>query len=1505
MSQTPVDPSRTTYSFADPMLDWINPEGYMPEDAYGLYRSANVNNISERHPNVNSWGDEYDSNDNSNWSARNKTYGWYYTNINAIADKELYDRTYYNTDQDSCGYFYYVNASAEAGRVVSIPLNGILCPNTELIVTAWVADITDASTRPNVSLVLRGENAQEESVELHRFSSGEMELDRNTDRANWEQLCYRISITSEMIAGYTDFVVDFYNNTPNTSGGDYAIDDIRIYKTLPNIEVYRENACDAATLIVSTDYETILDNMGWTEGQDIITAEEYNEITENTSNDDLRDILAKRKYRYGLMGNNPDNPQHLNSVVGNVYFAFLSFDDKNNNGKLDADEESSVIWQSVNNAIVEENPELNLEKVAKAIRIAVPTDIPGRNEDPKFEFFTESREEAIKNGQIMNYRAIQDYNHDITYWQKIEGETKHPNAITGDNINPLNADGNNNPNFNEENYNKAIRTLYARLGIPRIRCPWYSTEGSGQNQVRRLYLGIIDVDNTDLKYQDEPLPDGGKASGEYWVVTFSAEQVVAGGEATVTNFDECTLMSPFTVLPATTITVETMTDATTALCSGAIRKITPTLNVYDPDTNEPVENFSSYIFDWYLGSEEEFKALSFGRNGDGLHMVIEAYRNRDGDTDYSEINPEMFVTWVYNQYGEAASETVKGLFDNGKLLTGTKGGETLIIEIRSADYIAMPYVWNEEDNNYVYCTDWTRVHFDITDNDIPDFYVGLRLADSPVALRLGLRHLASNAEALTIPISKALKMADGVDHFGLAPVQSGDENPNPVYVVINGVYTPVGQLTELNVPKPADDGSVTNATLTIKWNHEASTLMHEGEQYILRIPFVQVNASGTVLDSQCDGLAYFPVKVVPEYLTWKGSSTDNWYDESKWNQSTEGEVYFDNAGTSTKDANGTDEDLTKAFSPLYFTKITIPGSSELALSEPKTTTESTYIFLNSWADDDSDSIRYEMAVANADGDIVPYYINKVSEIYFKPGASMYRQDYLDYQKAWVEFESVPGTPYWMASPLKGIYAGDMYAPTNTGRQETPAFEDIHYNGVHESGTTNSRWNPAFYQKAWDKAITYANGDADNNGVPDETANETTTVSAVKSNWSIEYNDVTVPYSLGKGFYSRVEYEPASGTTIGSVMVRLPKADADYKYEPATRALTDTEKKDSDYGQLADGTEIAIDLSKEDTGNTSEEVDGDGKHFLVGNPYMAYLNMSEFFETNTNVVENKYWTIDNGTVVVGTPDVDFENEQKSGYIAPMTAFFIEVKDNVADVDKKITFSTSMMAQKPGNTENVYTRSYTATNPQLTLTASSAKGKSRAAVVQSFDASNQYESERDAVTLLDSELDAPTVYTVAGNYAAAVNAVHDCQNIPLGVYAKDNEEVELTVEGASQLTEPLYLYDAVTRSSTPIEGDSYTLNLTGSSHGRYFLTTDAGNIRVESDIRIYSPNGGQLIISASPSDKLKQVQIYDLSGRMVESRKNIGVSTCQLNVTKGIYIVRVISEQGSAEAKLRIR
>ena len=376
------------------------------------------------------------------------------------------------------------------------------------------------------------------------------------------------------------------------------------------------------------------------------------------------------------------------------------------------------------------------------------------------------------------------------------------------------------------------------------------------------------------------------------------------------------------------------------------------------------------------------------------------------------------------------------------------------------------------------------------------------------------------------------------------------------------------------------------------------------------------------------------------------------------------------------------------------------------------------------------------------------------------------------------------------------------------------------------------------------------------------------------------------------------------------MVRLPKKDAHYVYE--TRATDDINDVDTKTNQKnladldADGS-MSLDLST---------VDNDGNHFLVGNPYMAYLNMSEFLKANSSVLAEKYWTIDvkEGTVSVGTPDVAWGKGANSGYVAPMQAFFVEragynpsatttKADGETTEAKKVTFKASMTVAA-ATAKGQETKSFSAVNPILTLTATSKQGQSRAAVVQKSDASNQYEADKDAVALLDSEIDAPMAYTVAGSYAAAVNAIHDYKNVPLGVYAKDGEEVELSIEGASQLVSPLYLYDAVTRSTTPIDGDSFTLNLTGSSHGRYFLTTDEG-IKAEGDIRIYSPADGQLIIASTPSDALKQVQVYDLNGRMVESRQNVGTATCQLYVPGGIYIVRVQSEQGEAQAKLKIK
>lgn len=252
---------------------------------------------------------------------------------------------------------------------------------------------------------------------------------------------------------------------------------------------------------------------------------------------------------------------------------------------------------------------------------------------------------------------------------------------------------------------------------------------------------------------------------------------------------------------------------------------------------------------------------------------------------------------------------------------------------------------------------------------------------------------------------------------------------------------------------------------------------------------------------------------------------------------------------------------------------------------------------------------------------------------------------------------------------------------------------------------------------------------------------------------------------------------------------------------------------------------------------------------------------------------------------------------------MTAFFVELSDNAGD-NKTIKFTTAMMAAKPTTTDNVYTKSYSASNPILTLTAERGETRSVARLLTSDKGHDAYEASEDAVILLDSELDAPMVYTVAGDVAAQFNTMQSIKNVPLGVYADKGEEVELTIRGISQFAEKLYLYDAVTKQSTPLDDDSYTFRVTGPSHGRFTLTSQ-NRISAESDICVYSPTPGQLLVMSSPEEPLQRVQVYDMSGRMVTSRDNVRNTTCQLTVPSGIYVVYAENETGNVRVKVRVR
>lgn len=1510
MAAEPMEQSETVYGFVHKDLASMREYLTSSQNQYGLYRSAGLTDVSVSVTTSDKHNPKYIFKGKDNKDME-KSYKWIspYMDWNEYGDDVLYDRTY--EKNGTYGFFYYIDASDDPGTLVDVPIDGLLCGYTELVVTAWVADMTRPSPAtstgykplpPNINLILKG-TYQNEEVVLHRFTSGDAKVkyDNNVNQnlMKWQQLCYRITLNIENIEEYSDFHLEVQNNEPHTDGADYAIDDVCIYKTKPNIRVARKDECDASTLTVSSDYGTLLRNMGWKAGQDV----------PNTVNRPAN----MQQYNYGF----PEGAE--GNKYGNIYFAFLEglknvehedgstelvvgtpdteFLSYSSKDKLDKDikpivvEDGKYRWVRVNRSLT--NPSY---QSVYSYRVVISTDISN---------LPDNEAAALAQEKIWNFQAVLDFNADTERgWATNRADKdKIPKSIdikedgtittikAGDGL--IKANKLTVKNIaNEENndlYIKLGEELYKYLQIPRMRCPWRTTE----NGVERLNLYEMDVTVTDLMYVGEEYGQDASgnpltASGKYHVMLFSATQINNYANPTEVSKDivasPCALISPFEVQPSATILVRTTSDDNTAICLGSLKKITAELNFYEDKGGKDVPTEAptdlDYVFDWYLGSRADYDAIE-DQYKFTVKDAIVAYRTYSSNAT-SPFEKEDLKSWLPSDTN--MKTVLENLFDKELLLTGTTPGEAFDLRIEQEQIVAMPYVqegYSVGDKTYIYCTEETNVDLRVSDNMIPELHLGFPDVSYPfkgeVPLRLGHVNMGQTIP-LTIPVRK-----------GFTDTMAGDKLGKPttgatVSIEISpNTYKDVGVLNKLEISKDAQ-----NATIEIVFNDDAKTVLLEGHQYDLFIPFIQYQGN-SILTDECDGLISLPVKIVPEYLTWKGDPTDLWQsDMENWTISTSDELY--QKVTNTK--------ATPSYSPLYFTKITIPAGMELQLKAPVYKGN-----VLTWDSADSDDLfRYDMAVNNTgEGNaikVVPYYINDIEQIYFKPKATLLDQYRLTYDKAWVEFEMTPGDDYWMASPLKEVYAGDMYAPTSGGQQNTEAFTPIKYDS-----DKNDRWNPAFYQKAWDNKIQYA-ASANKNGIPDNS--EIEKVDIVPSNWSIEYNDVTVPYTIGKGFYSRVEM---TGATNNTVRVRLPKADNDYKYEysPTTRALHDVTDKTEQPNLAdldADGSMI-LDLSK---------VDNDRDHFLIGNPYMAYLDMEKFLGANANVLAKKYWTIDNGKVIVGTPDVvgtsgEWPDEQTSGYVAPMQAFFVErvgYDPNATKADgettetKNVTFKASMTV----SATNAETKAFAATNPVLTLTASSKEGQSRAAVVQKSDASNQYEADKDAVALLDSEIDAPMAYTIAGNYAAAVNAIHDYKNVPLGVYAKDGEEVELTIEGASQLVSPLYLYDAVTRSTTPIEGDSYTLSLTGSSHGRYFLTTDEG-IKAEGDIRIYSPADGQLIIASTPSDRLKQVQVYDLNGRMVESRQNVGTATCQLYVSSGIYIVRVQSEQGEAQAKLKIK
>ena len=698
----------------------------------------------------------------------------------------------------------------------------------------------------------------------------------------------------------------------------------------------------------------------------------------------------------------------------------------------------------------------------------------------------------------------------------------------------------------------------------------------------------------------------------------------------------------------------------------------------------------------------------------------------------------------------------------------------------------------------------------------------------------------------------------------------------------NYIMRKSSQLKLKFMPQAGDASSASSSSKDVQ--------LHEGYWYEGVLIFREDGNKGTTV--LCSGEVYIRFAVVPEYATWNPTANSRmsaaWNNDENWRRSNHGELY--------KGADEYTDYSSGGYVPMKFTKVTIPDLSGLYfpslgyIAYQKSTGIATRLS-NAKGDAATPNIQYDMLAKwdanteshglNAEGNLEcePFYGNTCDQIYFKPGGELLNQCYLIYNKAWVEKQMKPNTWYALTSPLQDTYAGDIYVPAASGRQELEAFKPITF-----SSSANNRITSPVYQRSWDDASaeevtlggSYDAYDYAGTGITFEKQD----LNALSAHWSHVYNKVDRKYQPLEGVAIRMgdKYTVGASGNASDVLLRLPKADTQYTYVSASQQKSLlSEKVDK---QNAHRLVVDADAQENALGKMSYSLvklsDGNN-YYLVGNPYMATLSMYKFLKANPSL-QSSFYVYEDGALKLydkldmSTTTYESKNDVK---ISPMQSFFVRLKDGQSASQLNFTSAMTVDREVFGGVKTASDEGQGEDNIALTLTAASASGyRSRSRIVLDASASEDYDDAEDAQLLYDAQLkEVPVAYTVAGDEAVALNTLPNVDWLPLGVVGASS--VVLKIEGVNRLSSPLYLYDAATRKYQEIK-DGEEIKVQPNEHGRYFLTQTRSTAGMEDvkvkeksmkNVKIYSPVWGVMIISKPRDASSNKVEGYTLDGRKV--------------------------------------
>lgn len=996
--------------------------------------------------------------------------------------------------------------------------------------------------------------------------------------------------------------------------------------------------------------------------------------------------------------------------------------------------------------------------------------------------------------------------------------------------------------------------------------------------------------------------------------------------------DPCAIHSRFFVTSQTIIKINgEVANPQTDFCVGQAFNFSAQMRVpdlnddgtikRDPETGEEIYTVldSEVFFDWFFGSEAEFVA---DHGGYSLATALQNLRNIEKYRDVETLDGVVPATEGQISLTQAEIDLIKQYVDtpapdgglNNKLVLHKSSLDITVLET-GLELTISPIPAIRPSDSDITDTEWEKICWGYVPLNLtasgaaPKLHAGFNSVEYPSndfnpSLRIGLAQLKNAAKgvgSLKVNLRGATYTdEEHVERLGLIENLGGDIDYTQIYLIstddpqysdlmnpLNGFtqyYLPIGKIISLEAHKYSTTTPYTNEA-DIEFYFDRQTLVdgktftfnpREGYVYTFAIHFAE---HGETVNNSCWGSFPLTLKVVPENLVWNGTgATSNWNNDANWKRA-DAKDLKNTDGTYTDNAENTTD---KGFVPMLFSNVIMPAGSKAELyiagfgdggNGWVNTSRPDYMELP------TENIQYDLMAYEKDGALTTqrYRVNICRDIHFEPGAQMLHAEQLLYNKAWTDVEVTPGQWTAVSTPLQGVVAGDWYAPT-TGKQETEYFKDINFT---DGGY--SRLNPAVYQRSWSTGANIV-----------ENLQGTNTPVSFTTEWSSAYNDASVPYVAGGGFSIKGVLKDAT-----SLLFRFPKADASYDVstgilnrDNAGKLLVSNMVDRSDPYTYVHSDKVTVTLAPS----------ADGKYLMVGNPFMASLDVQAFVAANSDVLAQKYWI---GDMSEDNAVAFTENgwSAPTSLIAPYSVFYVEAKTPSTE-GVEVKFTAAMQKFKTTSTGEG------SQAVSLKITAEDAEGSSSAAVRYAASASNGFGMEdAQMISGLTGNADnAPKVYTVAGNTAVSVNQLKDAQRIPLGVTAADGSVVTLTFSGVAAVKDAA-IYDAELQSETPLY-EGYQLTVNGPSYGRYFLighgsgTTGITETGAEGNVSVSSIVPRQVVVTSDTA--LRSVSVWSAGGALLKKVSPNGNFTCTLNgVDSGMVVVRTETESGSQVTKIRVR